>query len=87
MRRRKLAAKILAVIMAVSACVSVNDSALIAMAAENIETEAVSAAEESTDEGSGDVDADSDDTAVLLTMDRRRKKLRLLTKSRQMMKN
>ena len=33
MRRRKLAAKILAVIMAVSACVSVNDSALIAMAA------------------------------------------------------
>ena len=65
MRRRKLAAKILAVIMAVSACVSVNDSALIAMAAENTETEAVSAAEESTDEGSGDVDADSDDTAVV----------------------
>ena len=44
MRRRKLAAKILAVIMAVSACVSVNDSALIAMAAENTETEVVSAA-------------------------------------------
>lgn len=34
MRRKKLAAKVLAVIMAVSACISVNDSALIAMAAE-----------------------------------------------------
>lgn len=43
MKRKKLAAKILAVIMSVSACISVNDSALIAMAAETAASETVSA--------------------------------------------
>ena len=63
MKRKKLAAKVLAVIMAVLACISVNDSALIAMAAETAASETVSA-EAKEDSTAPDDDQPADETVT-----------------------